>query len=129
MKRGPAAGTPAASHLEKARAAWPVPLPVWIGVLARACDRHGLRTIAERVGYSAGALSQAIRNTYPGDLARMEAAARGALLAEVVECPVLGTIKANLCATTARAKPSTASPQAVRLSRACPTCPHGGGRD
>lgn len=116
--------TRAAKHHDNARAAWGDALPLWVAALAEACDKASLGKVAERVKYSAAALSQVINGKYPGDLVKLERAVRGALLAEVVACPVLArTIPTSDCGANQRRGFSTASPLAARLGRTCPTCP------
>ena len=126
MTRGPKVGATkqAGQHMANAKAAWGEPLPVWVAALARACDTTSLSEVGKRLDYSGAALSQVIRRKYPGNMAALEKAARGVLLAEKLDCPVLGLIPANECLAHQRQGFSTASPQAVRLSAACPSCPH-----
>lgn len=133
MTRGPKKGTAksAGQHVANARAAWGDDMPVWVMALARACDAGSLSQIGASVGYSGPALSQTINRKYQGDIAAVEKAVRGVLLAERQGCPVLGLIPANDCLSHQRKAFNTASPQAVRLARACATCIHrqGGNHD
>lgn len=126
MTRGPKKGGAkrADQHQANAKLAWGFGVPVWIAALARACDTASLSAVATRVGYSSGALSMAINAKYPGDMAALEKAVRGVLLAEKLACPVLGLIPGNDCLANQRQALTTASPQGVRLSRACPSCAH-----
>ena len=79
------------SFVDKAHAAWQ-PLPGWVAELARLADREGLKGAAKRINYSVSAVSTVIGGKYAGDMARVEAMVRGALMSEQVECPVLGEI-------------------------------------
>lgn len=126
MTRGPKKGAAkcAGQHVANAKAAWGDHMPVWVMALARACDANSLSHVGASVGYSGAALSQTINRKYQGDIAAVEKAVRGVLLAERLDCPVLGLIPANDCLTHQRKAFNTASPQAVRLARACATCTH-----
>lgn len=126
MTRGPKKGAAktAGQHVANAKAAWGEPAPVWVLALARACDAASLAEVGKRIGYSGAAVSQTINRKYQGDLAAVEKAARGVLLAEKLDCPVLGLIAANDCLAHQRQGFTTASPQAVRLAMACPNCTH-----
>lgn len=132
MNRGPKPGaTGEARHETNMHQAWGDNAPIWIVILAQSCDRASLAEIGRKVGYSGSAISQAINAKYPGDMGALEKAVRGSLLAQTIACEILGLIPANLCLSTQRQPFSTASPQAVKLSRACPNCPHrhGGAHD
>lgn len=126
MTRGPKKGAAkcAGQHVANARSAWGDDMPVWVMALARSCDANSLSQVGTSVGYSSAALSQTINRKYRGDIAAVEKAVRGVLLAERLDCPVLGLIPANDCLSHQRKTFSTANPQAVRLARACATCPH-----
>lgn len=113
------------SMIEKAQMAWGETLPDWISELARLAAGHGLNACAERLGYSAAVVSQAIANKYPGDMKKLEGKVRGALMGETVTCPVLGEIGRDACLDW-QAKPR-AHTNAVRtrVYRACRGgCPH-----
>ncbi len=122
------AGSKAANHAANALNAWGPSIPVWVAALAAACDKCGsLARIGEKIGYSPATVSQVINRKYLGDTAAVAAAVRAHLLAERVECPVIGAIPATECLENRARGFSTASPQAVRLSRTCPTCIHNQG--
>lgn len=109
---------------ERAAAAWGEPLPAWVAALARACDAGSQAEAGRRIGYSGPTVNQVLARSYPGNLAAVERAVRGAFLAETVDCPVLGQIPTNTCQAQQRRRLSTASPQQARLYRACKACPH-----
>jgi len=116
------------THAAKARAAWGDAPPVWVAALAAACDKAGsLAKVGALIGYSPTTVSQVINRKYAGDTAAVEVAVRAHLLAERVDCPELGTITVAACLGHRQRGFSTASPQALRLSRACPSCIHNHG--
>lgn len=114
-------------NLTKARAAWGDPLPDWILVLAECCDAETQAAVARRLSYSPTAVSLVLSNRYEkGDMIRLEAAVRGALMAETVVCHVTGgEIGRDVCQNWQRRPFSTASANAVRMYQGCRSgCPH-----
>ncbi|MDT9701984.1 hypothetical protein, partial [Streptomyces sp. P17] len=83
------------------------------------------RAVAERLGRSAGLVSQVLRNKYPGNMALLEDAVRGAYLAATVECPALGTLPTDECqAWRKRARRFVNTNHLrVRMYHACASCP------
>ena len=80
--------------------------------------------VAARLKVSDATVSSALRGKYIGNVDRLAERIRGELLKQVVECPVLGEISARICQDE-REKPFSAhNSQAVRLYRACRTCPN-----
>ena len=70
------------SALDKARAARKgAPLPDWLEALARECDRTSQNKTAARLGYTAGAVSAILGNTYRASTEAFEQAVRGGLVA------------------------------------------------
>lgn len=111
------------TNLERAIAAWPVPAPDWVQLLARSCDATNQRVVADRLGKSSGYVSRVINNRYPGDLAEAERQVRAALGAERVMCPAFGDMALATCiANRRRARP--ANWMHVQLARTCPDCPN-----
>lgn len=122
MTPGPARGAAATAGptmAEKAATAFSGSVPDWIAELADAADRMGLKAAATRVGYSASAVSYVINGRYTGDLARVEAMVRGALMNEAVECPVLGDIGRHDCLAWQKKPFAASSSVRVRVFRAC----------
>ena len=74
-----------ASMLRRAQAAWGEALPDWVEALALACDDKTQKAVARTTGYSAATLSYVLSRTYPGDLSKVEAAIRGALMSSVTD--------------------------------------------
>lgn len=111
--------------LEIARAHWPDPVPDWIEVLATQCDLLNQARVAERIGYSGGLVSSVLRNRYAGNMEAVEDAVRGAWMNSRVECPVMGMIGTDVCASWRR-KAKRFEPtnnHRVRMYRACQSCP------
>lgn len=115
------------NHVDKARTAWGDALPDWVLALAEACSVETQVAVGKRLGYSNSAVSCVLSNTYEnGNMDRFEQVVRGALMAEVVLCPVLGTeIGRNVCSGWQKRPFSTASANAVRMYQGCRSgCPH-----
>lgn len=111
--------------IDIARDAWGDPVPDWIEVLAGKCGTMTQRLVAERIGYSAGLVSQLLRNRYKGNIAAIEEAVRGAWMGSTVVCPVMGTIPTDTCRDWQRKarKYVPSSNNRVRMFRACGKCP------
>lgn len=98
--------------------------PDWIVVLAEEASRTSATAVAKRIGYSASAVSSLISGKYPGDIGKIEAKVRGALMGATVECPVLGELTRDRCLGE-QDRPFTANALRSRLYRACRNgCPH-----
>ena len=123
----PATGKAAKTKaMETARAAWAElgGCPEWVSVMAAECDRTSQRAVAERIGYSAGAVNQVLAAKYNAPTVHIEQAVRGAYLAAVVACPVLGEMPADQCLEHQK-RPWSSSPMRLRLYKACRSgCPH-----
>ena len=115
----------------KAQAAWGEAMPDWVLVLAQECDRTSQNAAAKRIDYSSAAVSQVINNCYKAPSTSIEQAVRGALMAAVVACPVVGDLAADTCLTHQKAPWAPHNPQRIAFWRACRGgCPHsrvGGG--
>lgn len=102
MKPGPKSGKGVAnngdnrSFIDKANEAWGE-LPDWVSELAQAADQFGQKSVAEKIGYSNGLVSQVLNKKYGGDMQGVEERVRGALMGLMVECPILGPIDRNRC--------------------------------
>ena len=108
---------------EKAIAGWGDPLPDWVDALVSRIEQSNQAKVAEIVGYSDSAISQALRNCYTGgNIGAVEAAVRGAFLGQTVDCPVLGELPVHTCMEHQRRKYANTNSQRVRLFRACRTC-------
>ena len=102
MNRGPVKGSrpDQGGFFEKVREAYGDPAPDWLSELAALADEIGLRACGKRVNYSASAISNVLNGKYEkGDMGRVEAMVRGALMGKTVECPVLGEIGRDRCLT------------------------------
>jgi len=114
------------SRMIVAREAWGV-VPDWIEALVRACEEPGSsqNKIAARAGYSGSVISQVIRKSYAGNMAKVEATLRDVVLPTVVNCPALGPIRSEDCLRHRRAAkgPHSAVPLKVMMAQACRNCP------
>ncbi len=133
MKKGFEAGTgknrEAGQSLSAAKASHQ-PLPEWVEVLAKRCDETSQNAVAKELGYSAAVISASLKNSYKGDLSRVEQRVKGALMRADVACPVMGGITGGQCTRYQQRMSSGASSIFIRLKTTCPTCPHnmGGNR-
>ena len=107
------------SAVARATAAWGVDLPDWVKHLAEECDETSQANVAARLGYSPATLSYVIRNAYRGDLAAVEFATTGVLMARTVSCPVLGDVRADDCLHHQREPWSPNNPTRIALYQAC----------
>lgn len=107
-----------------AREAWGAALPDWVLILAEAASAKSATEIAKRLDYSTSLVSSVCRKRYTGDLSRVEAKVRGVLMAETVDCPVLGDINRAICIDEQAKKFFGTSAIRTRLYRACPACQH-----
>lgn len=96
----------------------------WLAALDRACEETSQAAVARRIGYSPAVVSQVRRGTYRGSLEAVERRVRRALMADSIQCPILGEITGENCLEHQRQGLSTASAMRVRLWRACRRCPH-----
>lgn len=111
--------------LAKASAAWGKQMPDWVEQLAQEANRITAAKAAKRIGYSGAVLSHVFSNNYPGDIARVEAKVRGALMSATVSCPVLGEIGLDHCLDQQKMKNTGASSIRAKLHRACRAgCPN-----
>ena len=125
MNRGPSLNSRQAgpSFVEKAAAAYS-PVPEWIAELARLADHEGLKGAARRINYAPSAVSFVLNGKYSGDMVRVEAMVRGALMAETVDCPVLGEIGRDRCLTEQKEPFRATSRHRAQLFHACKRCPN-----
>lgn len=110
--------TCATDLMARARAGWGEP-PQWVVALAEHAMATSQRAVGDLIGYSGSVVSQAISNTYPGDIDRVAEKVRGALLQEEVTCPVLGPVRLNDCHAWQKKPRSTANSLNIRMFRAC----------
>ena len=111
--------------LDKAKLAWGDKMPDWVEVLAKACDAENQKGVANRLGKSGALISQTLANKYGGDMEAVEQLVRGMLMAQTVDCPVVGELATDQCQTHQNAKYSGHNPQSVSFYKACRNnCPH-----
>lgn len=125
MNRGPVPGS--AGKLDavaKARAAWGNAIPREIVVLAEACRAQTSRAVAKRLGYSDAVISHVLARKYPGDVGKVFATIRGALMGETVICPILDEIGRDRCLEEQGRPFAATNSTRARLYHACRTCPN-----
>lgn len=111
--------------LDKATAAWGPTMPDEVRELALYVDRNTGAAAAKAIGYSAAVVSNMLAARYPGDQDAVFAKIRGALMGEVVVCPVLGEIGRHRCLSEQKMPFATSNAARARVYRACRTgCPH-----
>jgi hypothetical protein len=126
MRRGPEGGQRSKTDfVANARKAWGADMPDWVRELAGFATRESGTEAAKKIGYSGAVVTQVCGKKYPGDLARVEAKVRGALMGQTVICPVLGEIGRDRCLDEQKKKHAGTSALRARLFRACRGgCPH-----
>lgn len=103
----------------------PNPEPAWLAALRAEAQRTSQKLAGHTIGYSAAAVSLVLKGTYTGNLARIESAVQGALLGATVECPVLSTLRRDVCVTHQVRKFAVTNPMRIELYHACRSgCPH-----
>ncbi len=112
---------------QAAAGGWGASPPDWIVALAEACRREPQTAVARRLEYSASVVSQALTNTYKGDLRRLEAVVRGALMGAETDCPVNGPgLPLDACVRVQERELSGRFARNVltrSFQAACPACP------
>lgn len=111
------------SAIETAKQHWGENMPDWIEVLASEADKSSQNKIAQKIGKSSAAISQVLKNIYPGTIENVEAAVRANLMNSSHECPVFGTILIRECLEN-QSRPfcGSGNPNKIRLFRACRNC-------
>jgi len=99
--------------------------PVWIATLRDQCRSKSQKQVGDEIGYSSAVVNQVLRGKYPGDVAKVEKAVRGAYMGETCYCPVMGEIPVNQCLEIQKRPFANTNPQRVQLYRACRAgCPN-----
>lgn len=113
------------SAIDKATVAWGEGMPDEVRELARYVDQHTGVAAAKAIGYSGAVVSHMLVGRYTGDLDAVFAKIRGALMGEVVICPVLGELGRDRCLTEQKKPFATSNAARARVFRACRSgCPH-----
>lgn len=96
----------------------------WLEVLKNECDKRSIRDVAQQLSYSRTSISLALKGRYPGSTERIRTAVEQTFHVPMVQCPVLGEIKREVCVDH-QAKPfSATSGLRVQLFHACKRCPY-----
>ncbi|SIP95326.1 hypothetical protein [Bosea sp. TND4EK4] len=115
--------------IERARLAWGETIPVEVIILAEACQTRSQSAVALKLGYSNAVVSHVLARKYPGDLPKVFAKIRGALMGETVMCPILAEIGRDRCLNEQATPFAATNSTRARLFHACKTCPHRQQRD
>ena len=100
-------------------------MTTWREALAAECERTSQARTAKLLGVSASMVNQVLRGVYKADASQLEARVRGELMAEHVECPVVGTITTRTCVDHQQREFAATNPTRVALYRACRSgCPN-----
>ena len=95
----------------------------WLDLLRQKVTEQGRRKVEAELGISKTTLSQVLNNKYGASLSGIAAKVTETYSTERVECPVLGSITLQRCATE-QVKPFAATnPQRIKLWKACQHCP------
>lgn len=116
--------TPPITNVDKAARHWPAPVPDWVMVLARECDRSNQGVVSQRIGYSRTVPSMVITNRYKGDLTAVETAVRDNLMDATVDCPVMGELFVDVCLDNQRRPRRQCSGFQIQMWHACRSCRH-----
>lgn len=112
------------ANLAKAEAAWGLPLPGYIKLLADACDRTNQRAVADRLGMSGGYVSRVLNQRYAGSYEEAEKLIRATFGDERVNCPAFGQMSLKTCIRNRRRKHGSQNFMHLRFDATCPTCPN-----
>lgn len=97
----------------------------WIDALRAECERTSQTRTAKRLGVSPSMVNQVLGGSYKGNIARLETLVRGELMAETVECPVMGEITKRQCQDAQERPFAATNPMRVAVYKACRSgCPH-----
>ncbi len=122
----PVSTTAKTPNVVTASTSWGKMVPDWIIALAEECDCSSQGKVALRLGVSSTVINQALHNSYPGRLDRVEERVRGEFMRAVVDCPVLGEISARKCLDERQRPFSSSNSLRLQLYRACKSCPNNG---
>lgn len=98
--------------------------PEWVLALAEECVRTSNGKTAKLLGYSAGLISNVLRNKYKASTASIEQAIRGVLMKETITCPVIGELDKAKCLRWRKLAKlnNPANSLHIRMNRACRSC-------
>ena len=110
------------TNAERASAAWGSDMPVWVRLLATACDADNQRVVGERLGKSSGYISRVLSRTYAGSYEEAERLVRATYGGEDVDCPLFGPIPLASCLRARRRKGPARNHLQKQYAATCPTC-------
>ncbi len=105
---------------------WRGTAPDWVLRLAEVCAETSQNQAAKRIGYSAATVSGVLRGTYAGNLRAVETMVRGVFMSQTLDCPALGSIGTDVCASwRAKARQFQSHNRLrVQMFHACQSCPN-----
>ncbi|MEM1055152.1 MAG: XRE family transcriptional regulator [Bacteroidota bacterium] len=110
--------------MAEARNQQPYMEEAWYTTLVEHVERDGVKPVAERLGYSPGAVTGAVRGYYGAKIDAFAQRVIERLTSASVECPVLGEIRLELCVYHRERPFGATNPQRVQLWKACQVCPN-----
>lgn len=116
IKNGPTAIETIATH-------WGDSAPVWVRLLATACDETSQKKTAVKISRSSALVNQVLKGKYPGDLTDVQNRVEK-VFGIKIPCPELGDIEGAACLVNQQKKYNPANHAAVSLFVACRRCPH-----
>jgi hypothetical protein len=123
-ERSTSKNSPATSPAaKKAPPVKPLPADVLQIIRSQSKQMNG-RKLAELLGVSTSAVSQALNDKFVGNVERFCLRVRGVFAGDTVQCPVLGQLTTKVCLEQQQRPKAFTNPMRVTLHRTCPTCPH-----
>lgn len=109
------------------QAGWGEDMPDWVEALADACAKTSQQEAARRIEYTSSVVNQVLKNTYKGNMRRVEYQVRGLLMKQTVECPLdFEPLPQESCVWMQEISfdKKRAMPNAAAYRAKCPLCPH-----
>jgi hypothetical protein len=109
------------------QAGWGDAMPDWVKALADACAATSQQEAARRIEYTASVVNQVLKNTYKGNMRRVEYQVRGLLMKQTVACPFdFEPLPQESCVWMQEISfdKKRALPNAAAYRAKCPLCPN-----
>lgn len=99
---------------------------MWLTLLTDAVNKSSRQAVADELGVSRTTISLVLNDNYPASTDKIEEKVLN--FYGRLECPHTGeSISINQCKANHLSAPPTSSPRAMRLWRACQSCPNNQG--
>lgn len=95
----------------------------WIDEMRELSKKHSQACIAREMNYSKSTINLVLNGVYKGDLNAVERAFKRAFGTEIIDCPVLGEIKASRCLSISERPYLPSNHLRIQLYQACKDCP------